>query len=896
MKLLKFMILFFLITLKSLTVLGQKTINIHFDEYGKVKKKSAFYLKKEKEYKFILRIDNPSEQHNNFNKYLQQKFNNTYKNLSDETNPLVALYAYLWGDDYEVIKSDMKEISDILSKSDAEATLTATPTDFKYLHSKFFLKNNLFGNIFTVKAEPGLSGVPIKPHPSRRKDESKSPRIKEEGDAEKVAEEVIKVNAKPEHTGVPVKPELTWGPKSSPYNKPMYLETPSFKINDEYELKLLSANLKEQFIQSFYSEGLKNDIIIRSVKPGVFYNKDIPSFLGLAKSLEELKKLIEKEDTYVCDEILINNYEEIKSHFDNSNIIKVLKSNWVKQWIWVNEGMLTINPFGFTDEDKLNLPRSFDEEGAKKYDAYRENSIKLLINSNTINEGQVDHTKFDSLLNQSGEGRMVFTKRYKDKVETLKKKNTNSATDQQKVFSTISVLRFPSLERKKSKTAFRMYDASNKLKADSSNFTETIGNNVQVKVVAYNLKPNEKFVLSENPKEIKDESTTIAKINEAGDALAGVAGLTAGLPSALLTLAQLVVPKPTDKVPPFNIAIGEQSHKNLSNKGLIGNKTLMIEKDAANLKIIDDKNKQIQEQLKISFSIDNYINDLGLDSCPSLRNALIKEITNSNNRALLFENLGDGLNYFQSRIDAIIKPVILKYNKELILYNINNQLAVIEFIKNQESFLLPPVKIDAKTDTTAKHRNLVVDIAPVEKATRKDIQLSVVDLKSSKVISSKKDAYKTAPTHWVAGSIGLAYVLNPFSRNAATISNGIISNTRDEEQLRLIAGLNFYPIPIIMADDRPVWKMPFNQKMLSRISIFGGLSFPKPLYNLHTGLGIDIVPGVKIGHGFHFYRFTNYTLLNNEIINEKSNYVYNGSYFNFSLEPTAVVKFLGLVK
>lgn len=214
--------------------------------------------------------------------------------------------------------------------------------------------------------------------------------------------------------------------------------------------------------------------------------------------------------------------------------------------------------------------------------------------------------------------------------------------------------------------------------------------------------------------------------------------------------------------------------------------------------------------------------------------------------------------------------------------------------------MLPPSKIQVATDTVPNFRNTSIAFATETKAARKDAELSVVNAANDTLLYKKKESFKTAPHYRVLPSIGITHVFNSFRRSDATVNNGVVENTPDEDQWRLIAGLHIYPFAggMVRADDHNIIKLASNKhwkQVASRISLFTAASFPKPLHNLHLGASVDIWTGVKLSGGAHIYRYTSYTLLNNAITKEESNYIYNKGFISLSIDPVSFGKLVGII-
>ena len=232
------------------------------------------------------------------------------------------------------------------------------------------------------------------------------------------------------------------------------------------------------------------------------------------------------------------------------------------------------------------------------------------------------------------------------------------------------------------------------------------------------------------------------------------------------------------------------------------------------------------------------------------------------------------------------------FKKESLISEIIFYKSILNILTSPRFFTLPPKQYEAKDadPSISQFRNEFIGFAEEKKAVQKNTDILIVD-GNNKNKFKVKDSYKTAPEQRVTYSLGVCYVIKPFRRSAVTIQDGKIVNSSDDEQLRIIAGVSIHLKPIILADDRPIWKLK-NDELKSRISIFAGLSFPKPLYNPHIGIGADIWTGIKLTTGFHFYRFTDYSILNGQIIDQHSKYVFNGPFVGLNIDPVTFVKLL----
>ncbi|MBL0155232.1 MAG: hypothetical protein IPP93_17855 [Chitinophagaceae bacterium] len=247
---------------------------------------------------------------------------------------------------------------------------------------------------------------------------------------------------------------------------------------------------------------------------------------------------------------------------------------------------------------------------------------------------------------------------------------------------------------------------------------------------------------------------------------------------------------------------------------------------------------------------------------------IVAEVSNELSVTNAYNNLGKWYNYFMT-LDSVFGPVA----------------------KHQ----LPPAEMDLDTNRTPSFRSRY---EPLEKETgakqvKYEVTLTDADAKTSIKL---KNTYKTAPTHWITGSLGVGYINNSYRRSEVTVTNGVITNSPDEDNVRLLMGLNFHIWPVILADDRSIFNMKEWRQVRTRLSLFAGASFPKPWYNLHAGLSVDIWAGLKLTGGVHFYRHTYYQVLNNQVTDEKSRYESNGAFFGVTMDPGTFVKLIGIFK
>lgn len=106
-----------------------------------------------------------------------------------------------------------------------------------------------------------------------------------------------------------------------------------------------------------------------------------------------------------------------------------------------------------------------------------------------------------------------------------------------------------------------------------------------------------------------------------------------------------------------------------------------------------------------------------------------------------------------------------------------------------------------------------------------------------------------------------------FSGNAPVVeTEGTGFKTTSYNTPRYSAGLKVYLLPQTFADvNRHTW---FKTTLRSwHLALL--VDAAKPLENQYLGIGVDLMPGLGINAGPHFYRYTAYQLYNNAVVGEK---------------------------
>jgi hypothetical protein len=203
---------------------------------------------------------------------------------------------------------------------------------------------------------------------------------------------------------------------------------------------------------------------------------------------------------------------------------------------------------------------------------------------------------------------------------------------------------------------------------------------------------------------------------------------------------------------------------------------------------------------------------------------------------------------------------------------------------------LPPDKIKETTDTV-----------PVLRTAIKQLVIPDAPKKVTYSISAKKGTEKTAinkivvvqPLNIVQSqrfdfSIGIAYTYPSY--NVASDGTPLPTSTPGDH-FQFVAGAHVYlwkPLNKLHDGAFKYWK--------ERFSAYLGLSVAHALNNYYAGLSWDVVPGVRLIGGWHWYKNQHYQIVNNAVAQEATGIESAGFFTSFNLEPITIGKAIGLFK
>lgn len=862
------------------------TIHLNYTEYGKLKSNNhySFKLIAGETYTFKITVDAPVNQHAAFLIAIAKKLQATDEKLNDPSYKYDELYRAIWGNIIvDKIKSETKELLDSLTVTNPAKAFKNSNNVFEYFMGQKFLTKNLFEQVFKVtnNLEPSSS------YTGSWKDEAEF--------------------------------SFTYSPKK----------------DEDINLRIYIANMEKSFYEAYFIESRKEIVqYIDTIKKNNFYENALLELANLDTSILNFTNKIKHLPAKLLCLDEYNEFKNLETIAGKNSLLNVMKSNWYKRWVWFNEGEIALNPLPFTDENlvpKTAKADSIEKEKAEQYNALRKGSIELLMEGNTINEQQVDTKVFDSLVMQSGLGVSKFVSNTYAKRLAANKKE---AIAYQQIKSAINRATFYSYEKKEyKKNNMLLYDAAtNKLTAHSSNASYTLPAHWQNEVIAYNVGNGQSITVTEKNEAIPDQSAAIAGLNTAGSALGIISGnigkvqnigaTFAGISSSSLKNVGKINFEPSfEGNPAANSEGGEANTLRLKkaydlniNSRIITHyfklffsvidKTLWVNvaykfpKDQDGFVIIFKENLSAKLYRELTNQLDGaedcIYKDMNTQMINQFKNEIWSFAIKENNEDIqlkIDEKLKIITDYLNTQIQAKINLLRTRTDEFNNFLQTSNIGPIYTAYQNM-SLILPPRAYLAKTDTTPNFFNSIHPLDKVETANKKSLTITLMDTENKKILRSRTDAFKTAPRHWVLPSMGLGYVFNNYTLAEAKITNGSIEKREAENQLRLMAGLHFYPLGVIMADDRSIFTV---KDWYRRLALYTGTSFPKPLENLHYGLSVDVWAGIKITGGIHNYRYTAYKIQNGEIAKSNPKYVSNGGFLSLQIEPLTFIKLFGIL-
>ncbi len=852
-------------------------IKLEFDEYGKLKSAPpGFVLKTGRSYSFDVSVDTVKKRQKELFEFVKKNLAATLARLGNpDDNFLTICSAYLVKTDMDELKKEMNELYEILNDKKPVDAFGKSGSTFKYFLGRSFLQTSLF---FDASAY------------------------------------------KPKFAQIQAAQKQGKGGSSGSAN-------PIKAPEDSLEITLTTVDIRKKFLSDYFMKSMQDHgALFKKLKPVSFYTNDIRRddklALNIYKIQNELSVLIQMREghadpeAYFCQDDLYKEYlsvlDQITSFKRDNNLISILETDWLASWLWFEEGALTLSPLGYTSPELLDRINISDTARSVVFDRYIDSLINRMIVSPDITEPRARVALMDSLIKLRGTGKTRYSKAAL--IQQMEKENKQKKIKAEEVNTFAQQLVFRSVKPGRLDGAFiGGFDASGSLKKMDSKRSFTVPNEFNQEVLVYNLKPGQDFSVTKTAENIPDQSKLITNLNEVGDMFST---LTGGAANSLTGFSGLFKEKliSGSVIKPFilnynalNSEMMNKSTKLLENKNKDYFLNFTLKNGLLRAIFSAELDNMNVPPVELDELYENYWRNNEFGNCALVRKMVEEKMVDffkRNTFTIEGRNFNDDalrrvVDTFNKQMDLITKEVSDElnvnkaYNKLANWYNYFATLdSVFEpVVKHQ----LPPAEMDLDTNRTPSYRSRYesLDKESGAKQVKYEVTLTDADAKTSIKL---KNTYKTAPTHWITGSLGVGYINNTYRRSEVTVTNGVITNSPDDDNVRLLMGINFHIWPVILADDRSIFNMKEWRQVRTRLSLFAGASFPKPWYNLHAGLSVDVWAGLKLTGGVHFYRHTYYQVLNNQVTDEKSRYESNGAFFGVTMDPGTFVKLIGIFK
>lgn len=252
----------------------------------------------------------------------------------------------------------------------------------------------------------------------------------------------------------------------------------------------------------------------------------------------------------------------------------------------------------------------------------------------------------------------------------------------------------------------------------------------------------------------------------------------------------------------------------------------------------------------------------------------------------------------QTSLDSIrIRDSIILCKKQFnqMIDSINLVLKIRTFIDSlAKASQIPPLALNKEFNAKPEVRTVIASTEVADAPNKHVYKLTaVVDTTSPKKALMVIDSsyYKVGKLRLIEFGAGIAYSLSPVRITNIDTSGGKFDITNDEDKIRLVLGLKFHIKKIFWGDNRFVLEKTKRHNMLDRLYGFVGVSVPKPLNNFYTGVGIDLIPGLSITTGAHWYQNKKYTISNNQITGQSLQYQ-PSLYLGITTDPTLLAALL----
>ncbi len=159
-----------------------------------------------------------------------------------------------------------------------------------------------------------------------------------------------------------------------------------------------------------------------------------------------------------------------------------------------------------------------------------------------------------------------------------------------------------------------------------------------------------------------------------------------------------------------------------------------------------------------------------------------------------------------------------------------------------------------------------------------------------------KESFKIGRRTKFDVSAGIGYTFNDgFNNNVISDDNKPTDIENVNEQVHGILGLHWYPFcgGLYKQSDKFIG---FEKHPLSRVSLFAGIDIIRPRYNYYPGIGVDLIPGLKLIGGVQLYRSIRYDVFNDKVIDKKAGLENAGFFMSLHIDSKVFTRIFNPAK
>ena len=555
-------------------------------------------------------------------------------------------------------------------------------------------------------------------------------------------------------------------------------------------------------------------------------------------------------------------------------VLAILRSPWIKKWFWIRGGNSKLNPLEFTSNSFLDKTPRFENDKAKLFDRYIDSIIERRIRYDS--SGHIE--EFKKLLKAKGTGVSEFT--ILDEVNKRTQENETAMKALKQTSEFINILRFPIDKEGKFKN-FLAFSTEKDFKDEADPDIETAIHTSEKKaIVTFNVPANKTIYIKETDNEIKDKSAFQQSLGEVLDSTISLSDFIKTATTAFNPVFNTLNPV----LPKVFKAIAEPTVPEMN---LIQhNNAVTLDAPFITPKVnvrVEPENRSFLELTETALRAAGIYQSDVFSAAVAINPAFT---TGRDIHSFAPANL---TNLYITFIDTY-KKEYEKISKNALDSMREDSLVVSQFVEIFSKSTLPvrEIKADEPDKNRSKYYTDIQETRPSSIAIEKKVQLFLVREKDSAEVT--QFSYKVGKTYKFQVSAGLVYTIPRIQQSEVRIESGQVKITTNNQQFRMVLGLHtYFGKGLFLQDNHFSIKLP-------RWSVFTGVGIPKPLDNFYLGAGVDLVPGLKLVTGAHFYKYTKYTFRNDQLLDKVNTYKLAGPFVSLNIDPPSFLKAIGLFK